>query len=64
MPGSQSTADDLLSGWERPGYQRCPTELREEVDENTITGERRLKYDEVRAGGARSRTSRDQVISC
>ena len=31
---------------------------------NTITGERHLKYDEVRASGPRSRTGRTEVVSC
>jgi hypothetical protein len=37
--------------------QCCSGKLRAGSDEDAITGERILKYDELRAGGARSRDS-------
>jgi hypothetical protein len=62
MPGGQPTADDLAAAI----GTGLPTRTVPSIAQgwrNTITGERRLKYDEIRAGGARSRTGDDEVVS-
>jgi hypothetical protein len=64
MPGGLSTAEDRRSSdWNRPADWRCPIKLREGSAKTRLQESASLKYDEVRAGGARSRTSRGEVMS-
>jgi hypothetical protein len=64
MPGGLSTADDRRSSdWNRSARLALSDRIARGSAKTRLQESAPVKYDEVRAGGARSRTSHDAVMS-